>query len=329
MSRVKSLPGLPLEIRLMIWKELSKLPRVIDIRVQYTTDGRPSNGRVFQFRFRSSAGIPPILQVTRDARGVALKYYSPAFSTKCIVSQDIPGTYTESPPSAYVNWAVDILCPIEPVNSKYGGWLLSVSIADTDPPPEPPLHSYLGDVKRLAINSALVKHRLGWLWNLMADQRLEEIIVYTNNAYSQQTRSLAQPYNLDSSVTVWVEGVDSESMPENALNKLYGEFPNTTDIKLAFSRICSEVRSFEQSAQKWKNYPTEYNTITIESSMTDEGKLRRRRHFNGWVRPVIKLVLQPPPPQETTETRPSKNQRQRRQDSRLAQRNEGLGNGGS
>lgn len=108
---------LPPELRLRIWAKACEQGRVVDVRIKIIGDRTlywviraiEQNSMEAAYRIISNNAIPAILQVSSEARLEALKYYSPAFSTKCIASPDNEKIYLDSPPSAYVNWAVDTI----------------------------------------------------------------------------------------------------------------------------------------------------------------------------------------------------------------------------
>lgn len=104
------LPKLPAEIRRRIWKHAAFISRNIDIWSPYRGDMK-LEGMTFQCNhFLTFIAPPPLLHISSEARAVGLKYYSLAFGTSHLMRF---GFQITAPPHIYVNWDVDVICPMD------------------------------------------------------------------------------------------------------------------------------------------------------------------------------------------------------------------------
>lgn len=279
----KIINRLPPELRLMIWVEACQIPRVVDIRLKCTND-----------RLLSTDGMPAILQVNRESRSTALKFYSPEFTTVLSGPGNSLSVIVSTPPSAYVNWAVDIICPIadDLMTSSFMGCLCVVRAALTPNyypsiplryQPGPRLYDSvvkLDGVKRIAIDARIYCRNIGSIFAALfyTKTKLEDIIIYTTKRREESIdnrEGSAQAYDLDTSVTVWTYGMDSaDSMPRKALEELIARSSDPTEVEKSIQSVF---------ASTWRMIDCMKQVLR----RTDDNGL-----FDGWKRPIIKIVVQ-------------------------------------
>jgi hypothetical protein len=117
---------LPVEVRLMIWKEVCFKPRIIDIWGKSIRSLWPFGDDTWfeadifpyppvrPFVYRSYSRIPSILHVSREARNAGLKHYSLEFGTSWSLwhsTSDTRNIYIYRG-QIYVNWSCDVIFPI-------------------------------------------------------------------------------------------------------------------------------------------------------------------------------------------------------------------------
>jgi hypothetical protein len=104
---------LPVEIRLMIWKDVCFEPRIVDVWGKPLSHLCHSNHSLFfrqcPFVYRSHSTIPSILHVSTEARTAGLKHYSLGFGISWYFNYPVLDT---RPGQIYVNWSCDIIYPI-------------------------------------------------------------------------------------------------------------------------------------------------------------------------------------------------------------------------
>jgi hypothetical protein len=115
-------PKLPPELRLKIWKEACYIPRVVDLWVEdpskYEEDDWNNNDSPEPLTYVSHTRVPAVLQVSKEARAVALQHYTPLPSPGiekqkgAEESSQSEDSYSRSCP-IYINWQCDIVCPVE------------------------------------------------------------------------------------------------------------------------------------------------------------------------------------------------------------------------
>lgn len=278
-------PNLPPELRNSIWEYVCRQPRIVEVRVEILTPGlcvddiddMADNTDVpFPYKFYSRNGLPSILHVSREARDVGLKHYYPAFSTKCIVNSE--NKYVDSPFSAYMNWKVDILCPVlpriipEPFTAHTTSCITWIEICT------------LTSVRHLAIDRNARRHE-DCLSLMLGLNETESLIFYHDDdakpvIHGNSTATNARPYDPSRAVCIGRKnGV--------IFHKLVDMFDGISDWKNLFCAVSSfndalAIASYIESDDTAKLWPQTDEYWPQECATAGIGK---------WKKPEIKLML--------------------------------------
>lgn len=212
------------EIRQMIWKEVCNIARVIEIRRRHNSE-----------RYLISVGIPSALQVDREARYTSFKYYSPAFMSECPAFTDPSGLTLDALPGTYVNWAVDIICPIEhhhygniPAFNLLSGFEFYDGLAS------------MGCIRRLAIDASIDPRHIETIEGFLGYTTLEEIIIYTTSGKKSQDRARpVTPYNPATSVTITTS--NAQDLRYDTLTTFLEEDRHCKSLGLFVMFACQDV----------------------------------------------------------------------------------------
>ena len=109
-------PGLPAEIRALVWMFVCFQSRNVDIGIRrrgfVASDSAPAvpslsgPGKIQLFSYFSQVRPPPALHVNQELRAEALKCYNLDFGRE-VVDRNFTATF---PPKIHINWKVDRLC---------------------------------------------------------------------------------------------------------------------------------------------------------------------------------------------------------------------------
>ncbi|KAL2065678.1 hypothetical protein VTL71DRAFT_3348 [Oculimacula yallundae] len=180
-------PKLPLEIRLLIWESVCLQPRFIDLwtfrsEMEMLAIVSHEEGGDPVFYYYTHTGPPAILHISQEARQVGLCHYHYEFGTHAEVSISGPSRGIMSistPPRIYVNWACDIISPIQQAQGEV---------------PDLPdiIASKYHNIHRFAVDEAHVRRlsttfKPSWLKDLLcpapeeSSTSLREIVIYYCN----------------------------------------------------------------------------------------------------------------------------------------------------
>jgi len=114
-------PTLPSELRNKIWKNACFLPRFIDVwRVPIGEDIFVKSVRDeladVAYTFRSYSPVPSVLHTCREARQIGLNFYQLCFESSFQTRINGFCLSVLTPACIYVNWEVDIICPMRGVS---------------------------------------------------------------------------------------------------------------------------------------------------------------------------------------------------------------------
>lgn len=104
----KCFNGLPIELRLQIWKKAAFIPRNVDVwnKEIFISDQDEARAYAVPYRMISRTPPPAILHVCRESRNEGLKHYMLEFGT----TKDVGEFVVTSKPKIYINPVVDTLC---------------------------------------------------------------------------------------------------------------------------------------------------------------------------------------------------------------------------
>jgi hypothetical protein len=163
-------PLLPFELRYKIWKDICFIPRVIDV---WSRPLLEMDAACHLMYYQSHKRVPPaILHTCKEARDVGLKFYTLDFGTSGEWNINHAKFTMVSQPQIYVNWACDIVCPMPlRVENDWANAKLYQSMV-TD------LATKRHEMRRIAITSN--KSVVDWIWNILENVWLEEVIVFAS-----------------------------------------------------------------------------------------------------------------------------------------------------
>jgi hypothetical protein len=219
-------PLLPYELRYKIWKDLCFIPRVIDIWSRPLLEMDAACHLMF---YQSHKRVPPaILHTCKEARDAGLKFYTLDFGTSGEWKINQATFVMTAPPQIYINWACDIICPMPlRVENDWANVKFYQSMI-TD------LATKRRKMRRIAITS--VNSEVNWIWNILENVWLEEVILFASPGWFEGSR-----FNNTEIISLDFEELQEKNMLEDLVGVVSDPGKTKTSLKYARRELMTAI----------------------------------------------------------------------------------------